>query len=371
MDHDFETDPELMDYLQQLQPVPERNPQQTARARAAFLQEADQLSSQGISGSDNQRHNMWKEKIQSAFQFKRKENNHMFGTFTTLLIVLGMVFSGGGVTVAAAQGSLPDQTLYPVKMFTEDLLTNMTTDPKDQVNLILQYASRRADELQTMIDAGETLPDSVLVRLQSQIELALKIAANQPAETGNQLMEKIRERLQEQDQLMLHLETKAGPEAGATLSKTRSMIEERLQWVNEGLEDQIRLQDHLRIMDGSQPSTGEATPANNSPAQNGPQQFATEVSPRNTEPGKNGPQNGNTTSTQEVPTAVPPVEIGNPWVEGTPTPGSSYGPGPGTGLIGTCTPSLYNNYNQSENSQPAESGSGDSSSDGGNTGGKH
>jgi hypothetical protein len=337
MGHNLEIDPEIVRRLQQLRSMPERDPQQAAITRSTFLQEVRELSSQGISQPANQRHNMWKEKIQSKFPVRRKEQSHMLGTIPTLLLILGMIFGGSGVTVAAAQTSLPDHTLYPVKIWTEDILTSVTMDPEAQVNLALNYANRRAEELQTLTEAGQTPPEALYIRLQNQLEHALQVAANQPGETGGQLLLKTRSRLQEQNQLMIQLETRANPEAEAALNRAREIIQEHLRWVEDGLKDPTRLQDHLRLQDGS----GQTPPE-------------PEVPPINTLPAQKS-------------TSAAPGDSGNPWTEETPTPGSGYGPGPGPDVTCTSIPGTGSDLSPMKNPQPAETGNDNGSGgDGGN-----
>lgn len=306
MEHNQEIDPKLMERLRQLKAVPERDPQQMAKGRAQFLHQAQQIAAQGVSQRENYRHNMWKDTIQSIFAIKRKEQSHMFGVMTTLLLILGMVLGGGGVTVAAAQSSLPDQALYPVKVWSENVRASLVTDPEAQFDLALQFASRRTEEIHSMAEAGEAAPEAVMNQLQNQLEFALQVAANQPSDTGDQLLERARDRLRQQDQLMQQLETQANPEAEAALKQVRQMIQERLSWVEDGLADPNRLQDHLRLKDG----TGQATP---------------EVTPEETLSGQ-----GSTPATAG--------ENGNPWTDETPVPGSGYGPGPGPDATCTCTP---------------------------------
>ncbi|NPV77998.1 MAG: hypothetical protein HPY59_16680 [Anaerolineae bacterium] len=306
MDHNREIDPELMERLLQLKTVPGRNPQHAAKGRAQFMQEVQQIVAQGVSLRENNRHNMWKDTIQSIFAIKRKEQSHMFGIMTTLLLILGMVLGGGGVTVAAAQSSLPDQALYPVKVWSENVRASLVTDPEAQFDLALQFASRRAVEIQSMAKADKVAPESVMNQMQNQLELALQIAANQPPGIGDQLLERARDRLRQQDQLMQQLETQANPEAEAALKRVRQMIQERLSWVEDGLADPNRLQDRLRLKDGIS-------------------QITPEVTPEETLPGQ-----GSTPTTAG--------ENGNPWTDETPVPGSGYGPGPGPDATCTCTP---------------------------------
>jgi hypothetical protein len=136
----------------------------------------------------------------------------MFKTILVVTTVMTMLFGAAGVTVAAAQNSQPGEPLYPVRAWSQQMLTKRT---------ILQ------------------------TNQQTQLQQAETDAA-----------------LQTRDQLRLQTQ------------------------------DQLRLQDQQRI------------------------QQSEVFAPQN--------QGG-----------------GNPWAIGTPTPGSSYGPGPGTCFDCTCTPQAF------------------------------
>lgn len=260
MEHNQEIDPKLMERLRQLKAVPERDPQQMAKGRAQFLHQAQQIAAQGVSQRENYRHNMWKDTIQSIFAIKRKEQSHMFGVMTTLLLIFGMVLGGGGVTVAAAQSSLPDQALYPVKVWSENVRASLVTDPEAQFDLAFQFASRRTEEIHSMAEAGEAAPEAVMNQLQNQLEFALQVAANQPSDTGDQLLERARDRLRQQDQLMQQLETQASPEAEAALKQVRQMIQERLNEVEKELKNRSRFQKGPEADETLEQSTPEVSP---------------------------------------------------------------------------------------------------------------
>lgn len=261
----------------------------------------------------------------------------MLSTITSIIVILGLILGGGGVTVAAAQSSLPDQTLYPVKLWSEEMRADLAADPQTQFDLALQFADRRAGEIQSVIQAGGLPPEPVINRLQNQVENALQIAAKQGDGMGMQLIEQACDRLRQQDRLMEHLQSRSNPEAAPTLAHLRQMIRERLAWAEEGMNDPARLQERLHKRDGS----GQGVSPASSPSPAGGQQKGSPVAP-------GGGQGG------------------NPWTEGTPTPGSGYGPGPGPDA--TCTPGSSYGPNPNSPSQPG--GPGGNGGEKGNENGK-
>ena len=46
-----------------------------------------------------------------------------------LVLVLAVMFGGAGVTAAAAQSSLPNEALYPVKLLVEEVQLSLAPSP--------------------------------------------------------------------------------------------------------------------------------------------------------------------------------------------------------------------------------------------------
>ena len=303
MDPKNEIDPNLLKKLSKLKTSPARNIKLASDGRSAFLKEAADLLG-GVTPPQEQRHNRWIQNLQSIFVSHRKENSPMISVFASIIIALSLIFGSGAATVAAAQSSQPNQFLYNVKLLSEDTLLNLTSNPESQFNLALDYVSRRAGEIQTMINAGQVPSEQVQVLYQNQIEQATRLAVSLPEDKAIQALEQIQTRLETQLQEFTQNRTNASPEAIAAMTQTQLMLQERVQLLETGqinlaqLRNQIRLQEQLN--NPGQAATVEAT------AQ------GTQIAPGSGD--------------------------GNPWASGTPTPGSSYGPGPGTEPCYTCTP---------------------------------
>ncbi|MGD9142950.1 MAG: DUF5667 domain-containing protein, partial [Dehalococcoidia bacterium] len=65
--------------------------------------------------------------------------------------VLILTLSGAG-TAYAAQDSLPGETLYPVKTFTEDFRVWLETNEEAEVALELEFAEKRLGEMERLVD---------------------------------------------------------------------------------------------------------------------------------------------------------------------------------------------------------------------------
>jgi hypothetical protein len=276
----------------------------------------------------------------------KKENFAMFGTLGTILLIFSLALGGGGVTLAASQYSTPDQPLYPLKTWSEEVRLQITQKEQVQLQLALAFAERRALEMQAMLKQGEVPPEAIRARWQAEIERAFQLAAGQPDAAMLRALAQIREQLKQQEQVFNQLGPQAYGEAEAVLARVRTQLRLRLEQCEQGLKDpeqlreQIRLREELRLREqdgamktGSQPE--------NSPGP-GPKEGAGDGPGSNVEAGDNG--YGPADGTGE---GVGPGD------------GSGYGPGDGDGTCdGYCDGS-----NESYGPGPGD-GTGDGPGDG-------
>lgn len=110
-------------------------------------------------------------------------------------VALVLVFAGGG-TVAASSGSLPGDTLYPVKTATEQVQMNLTFSKTAKARLQARFAERRAGEMARLAEKGRTAQlGAVAARFEAHLaeieHLAAQISATDPedGETISRLRE--------------------------------------------------------------------------------------------------------------------------------------------------------------------------------------
>lgn len=209
---DDEYDPQVIALLDELNPAPARNHQMAARARARFLAEA-------VSVHDKQRHSLWT-------IFQQKEQLAMKLIVSTLVIV-GLLFAGNA-TVAAAQDDLPNQPLYQLKLMSEDVNLWFVSDPIQQVEMLMQQAQTRMEEMQSLASQGVTPPAEIAIQAQERIQRALQIAESLDEPTQTALLQQMQIRLQTQEQLMNQLQQGTCTECAAVLQQTREMLRIRL-----------------------------------------------------------------------------------------------------------------------------------------------
>jgi hypothetical protein len=219
MKHQIDLESKIQERLDEIKVVPARNPQVAARARAHFL-------AQAVSADEFQRHKGWK----SIF---RKEQFAM-NVLMSILVVAGLLF-GGGVTVNAAQDDLPDEPLYAVKTWSEDLRLQFQNRPEEKVDRLMELAQIRIQEMRQLTEAGQTPPDRVGERLEQHIHQALQICSNMDEGTLDRSLLKLRDRLREQDKQLQQLQIQAAQETPPSLERTQTMLQQQLQLVEDGL----------------------------------------------------------------------------------------------------------------------------------------
>ncbi|HTP09001.1 MAG TPA: DUF5667 domain-containing protein, partial [Anaerolineae bacterium] len=131
----------------------------------------------------------------------------MFTLAIKLVLVLAVMLGGASVTAAAAQSSLPNEALYPVKLFIEEVQWGSAQGPEAQINVQLDHAQQRVREMVQLTDRGVAIPANVPVRLQTQLQAALQIAAQQDDRSMKAALDRIQLRTQDQLREMeqLHL----------------------------------------------------------------------------------------------------------------------------------------------------------------------
>lgn len=277
----------------------------------------------------------------------------MFSTLTTILLILSLALGGSGATVAAAQNSLPDEPLYSLKVMSEDARLGLAAGSQSEYQLALEFANRRAEEICAMLQAGKVPPEAVQTRYQNLVEQAIRLAAGLSNSEVAPALEQVHTRLQAQQQTMLQIQPNGSQAVEAVIMRTQSMLQERLQWVDEGLSDparlRMRLQEQQRKRDQQNLSTPAGQAATGMPETGAGNPWTTGTPT----PGSGyGPGAGTGECLNCTPTGNANSQGSNPWTTGTPTPGSGYGPGPGPQPTGTCTPGA--SYGPS--AQPTQAG---------------
>ncbi len=179
----------------------------------------------------------------------------MFNTLIAIVLAVTAIFGGAVTTVYASQGSLPDQALYPVKIWTENTLMALAGSPQGQLDYALDFSDRRIAELSRLVTEGGIIPEQVVTRLQSELDQALDLAIGMNDTLMLQQMEQIRLRAETQLHAMNALISMTPESAQHNLLQVRTRLQEQVQLCEFGQTDPegFRLQIHLRqkVQEGS------------------------------------------------------------------------------------------------------------------------
>ena len=168
---DPQLDERLKHFIDALRPIPARNRDVAAHAKANFLKQAAELRAAAAGNPGLKADRLRK----PFFQFigLSQARNFLVASLTALIIL----FAGTGATVYAAQGSLPGDNLYPLKTLSEDAILVLTPSPQARLNLVLGFSDRRVFELSRLQALGRLIPADVTERLNNESDQALSLAA--------------------------------------------------------------------------------------------------------------------------------------------------------------------------------------------------
>ncbi len=220
----------VLERLDPLNDVPERDPADIERGRAAFIERARALPGPVSPALPERR--KWRKNI------RRKERSLML-SLVRVALALAMAFGVAGGTVAAAQASEPGDMLYAVKIASEDVRLALTSDSEEAFDLLLEYAQERFEEIDAINEEGEVIPPQVTVRLQEHFQLALQQASNFDDESLAQAMIRVTAMTQQQNQVLQQMQSQAAGNAEDALKQTEQIVSRIRVAAEEGLEDPI------------------------------------------------------------------------------------------------------------------------------------
>lgn len=223
---------EIFQQMQVLQEVPSRQADRPAQGKAAFLNEAQELS-QAVSKAALPRHN-------SEKSVRRKERFPMLALARGAFVVI-MALAGTTGTALAAQSSQPDDALYPVKLWTEDIQLALASNPQTDLDLLLGWIEERVNEMAAMEAEGQPIPQQTAERLQTQLQQALQLASELDDHAMVQALEQIRVMTQQQIQRMEQLRLNATQANDEVLQLMQHNMNQVRVSAEQGIEDPTTL----------------------------------------------------------------------------------------------------------------------------------
>jgi len=140
-----------------------------------------------------------------------------------IVLLAAIALGGTGVTAYAAQESLPDQALYPVKTWIEDVRLALANGPQADFGLLQGFVEERIEEIEALVGEGLPVPNQVSDRLETQLQQMMRLAAQMEEPAMLQAMEQVQERLQLQVQRLEKIQNNAPEDAQALGLATQAM----------------------------------------------------------------------------------------------------------------------------------------------------
>lgn len=229
-----EINPELKRMLESLQDVPERGLQASHAGREDYMAQVKSL---------NPRRAAARKAARQGKPFGRRAWVTRFAAITAVVIV---ALSSLGGTIYAAQAAQPNDLLYGVKTFTEQVQLMLEGDPEDKLDLYVAFANRRLEEIQNQIAAGEQVSEKALALLEQHTQKMMEQAAKLDETGMNRALHQIEENLQVQNQTMAELGKEQLEGSEPRLEKALETIRERLELVKHGIREPKGYRDQMR-----------------------------------------------------------------------------------------------------------------------------
>lgn len=313
-----ELNPQLKKYLEALQETPARDPHQKDQGRVQFLRQAEALHPQRNTS-------LWEQIMSWLGGFQGTARKRWAVTLAGITAAIFLTLGSVGGTVYASQNSLPGDALYPVKTLAENVQLHLENDPEDRIQLYSSFAHRRILEIQVMLENGESVPQSALIRLEQHTERMLQETASLREQQLEHALQQIQANLQEQSQAVDRMHQNAPEEADPGLTQTKERLKQRMELIASGLENPQSYREKLQQNSSKQdhePGKPEdpGRPEHPGGKESEPSQDQPGSRPENPGNGAGGPGNGRPDHPgEDEPGKGPPGE--------TDGPGNGQGPG--------------------------------------------
>lgn len=229
-------DSRLIKELSALRNMPPRDPDAAQRGRDRFLNEAKSMG-EAVSPSPNMRHS--NTNANKIWMFLLGKNNSRLAVSPILAVMLALVLvlGGTGTTVLASQASQPDQFLYPVKLWTEDVRLQLTSDPLTRIQLDQEFSDRRVAEIAWMVQSGKEIDEGLTNRIEMLMDDALLLATQLDDKGGTQALTGLKVSLLHQQAQLVELKNKANPQAASQFTRLAAKLDLGLQLAETGIRD--------------------------------------------------------------------------------------------------------------------------------------
>src|SRR5919199_2655933 len=148
-----------------------------------------------------------------------------------LACALLLIFAGAGISVAAAQQSLPGSLLYSLKRGAEQMRLDLAPSPQAQASLYLDFAGRRLDEALAIAASGRAPDPGLLVELAADYGRAQHAIVQLPSSQRSSLLDRYTVAVRDHRiSLRKALDHAVGPSARSGLEAALSSSEQAMAW---------------------------------------------------------------------------------------------------------------------------------------------
>jgi len=265
-----------------LHDVPGRSPDAEKTGRARFLGEAASLPA----------HSSYRQNLWGAFKsfVSGRPARLAFSAATVVCLMLALLLLGSGTAVYAAQGSQPNQILYPVKLLSENVRLRLAVNPQSRFQLNLAFADRRLDEIGELAQAGQDVGAQVTDRLQNELNAALDSAASLENGGAVKALENMQANLQQHEDQLLKLQSQANPHASANYTRVVEILQQKVNLAEQGVKDPQSIHQLLQQQQKQDKKPFEATPTPTILVNNAQEATSTPATAAATEPENNSAQ---------------------------------------------------------------------------------
>ena len=177
-----------------------------------------------------------------------------------VMLAAAMAGGGGAAAVYAYQESLPGEALYPLKTWSEDMRIEISIDPETDLQLNLQFAERRMAEIAKVAGHDDDHAAQAMLRLQGHLNQALEATGKVNQEQALPAMQRVRQTLQYQQNLMQQLMGNPDPANEPVMVRSRQMLQQQLHAMEYQLveeQEQLQLQHQNQMQEQLKQQTGQ------------------------------------------------------------------------------------------------------------------
>lgn len=158
-----------------------------------------------------------------------------------VLVVLTLAFLTLGAGLAlASEGSIPGDTLYPLKRTLEEVALSLAPSPETEASLRLVFAERRLQEATSLAQRGEgEIAQQLVNEYRGELEAVLRLIPQEQVPSGEEasITNALQDHLQRQESLLFEVRRRISMENLGAIDQALSTIQElsgALDQIQEG-----------------------------------------------------------------------------------------------------------------------------------------